>query len=139
MAKAKKASMGKIRGSVAETPSEVRLKAEEGWINMDVRFLITEKNFGSRHAVLGRTFFVPGASHDPHKHRHAEELMYMVRGRGEVVVGNKKAMLGPEEFCYVPPDTVHRFTNTSKTETCEMIWLYGGAPSLEKSGYEEVK
>jgi hypothetical protein len=76
------------RTPVTDHPQKVRvdgfaadgsLRAEDGWINMNVKWLITKDSVGSQQTVFGITVFPPGAAHDVHRHPHAEETEYIVR------------------------------------------------------------
>ena len=46
--------------------------------------------------------------------------------------------IGPGDVVYVPVGDVHYFINTDPQQEMETIWLYGGAGSLEASGYRPV-
>jgi quercetin dioxygenase-like cupin family protein len=127
--------MAKPISSLTEIPSDVKLRPEGGWVNMDVRWLATEETFGARHHVMGRTLFMPGGGHMSHKHPYAEEVLYILRGRLITTIGDETFCMGPHDVCYVPPDTLHVMRNVSPTEPCEIIFVYGGAPSLAKAGY----
>lgn len=111
------------------------LKAEDGWIDMNVKFLITEDTVGAQQTVFGITIFPPGAKHDIHRHPHAEETEYIVEGRGIARVGEDDVEMGPGDIVFVPTNEYHGFYNTSETERAVMVWCYGGAASLEQAGY----
>lgn len=120
-------------------PSDVKLRPENGWANMDVKWLVDETRLGSRHCALGRTIFPPGSSHGAHSHPHAEEAMYVVRGYGETLDGDTWYPMGPEDVVFTPAGVRHGFRNLSRTEPCETLWTYGGAPSLARAGYVELR
>lgn len=111
------------------------LKAEDGWIDMNVKFLITAESVSSEQTVFGITVFPPGAKHDIHRHPHAEETEYVVEGRGIARVGDDDVSMGPGDVVFVPVDEYHGFYNTSETERAVMVWCYGGAASLDQAGY----
>jgi quercetin dioxygenase-like cupin family protein len=111
------------------------LKAEDGWVNMNVKFLITRESVGASQTVFGITIFPPGAKHDIHRHPNAEETEYIVEGRGVARVGDEDVMMGPGDIVFVKADDYHGFYNTSETDRAVMIWCYGGAASLAEAGY----
>jgi len=111
------------------------LKAEEGWVNMNVKFLVTRETVGSSQTVFGITIFPPGAKHDIHRHPNAEETEYIVEGHGIARVGADDVEMGPGDIVFVQPDDYHGFYNTSETERAVMVWCYGGAASLAEAGY----
>lgn len=127
--------MAKPVSSLTEIASDVRLRRDDGWVDMDVRWLVTDETCGARHHVFGRTLFMPGGGHLAHKHPHAEEILYILRGRLVTTIGDETFCMGPNDVCYVPPDTLHVMRNVSATEACEVIFVYGGAPSLAAAGY----
>jgi len=111
------------------------LKAEDGWIDMNVKFLITDDSVGSQQTVFGITIFPPGAKHDIHRHPNAEETEYIVEGHGVARVGEDDVAMGPGDIVFVPANGYHGFYNSSDTERAVMVWCYGGAASLEQAGY----
>ncbi|MGI6161495.1 MAG: cupin domain-containing protein [Christensenellales bacterium] len=115
------------------------LREEDGWNRMQVQWLSTTDTTGSKHAVLGRTVFPPkGASHELHTHDSAEEILYVVSGTGRARVADEEFDIGPRDVVFVPVGAKHFFINTSPTEEMETIWLYGGAGTLEASGYRSI-
>ena len=44
------------------TPSDAALRAEDGWVDMDVRWLLTRETVGAEHSVFGITVFPLGRS-----------------------------------------------------------------------------
>ena len=111
------------------------LRAEDGWVNMNVKFLITRESVKAEQTVFGITVFPPGAKHDIHRHPHAEETEYIVEGRGIARVGDDDVAMAPGDIVFVPANDYHGFENTSETERAVMVWCYGGAASLEEAGY----
>ena len=132
--------MQKRKTNLASVASDVKLKPEDGWVDLDVKWLVDKNRLGSKNACLGRTIFAPGgrSAHQMHVHPHAEEILYVIRGRLEYIIDGEKIFLGPEEICYVPANVPHGCKNVSTTELCEVIFVYAGAPSLEEAGYVEV-
>lgn len=124
--------------SISETPSDGSLAPEQGWIKMDLKWLVTEHNLGSRYLTFGRTVFAPGGSaqHALHRHPNAEEVMLVLRGHIEAITGEETRPMGPGDVCFIPQGVPHSHRNRSTKEPAEIIFVYGGAPSLEKAGYE---
>ncbi len=119
--------------SVAGTAADPGIP-ERGWVDMDVRWLVTSETVGSKHTVLGVTIFPPGARHEIHRHPNAEEVEYLVSGHGVAYVDDEAIELGPGEAVFVPQNSYHGFANTSDYEVV-MAWLYAGAASLEAAGF----
>jgi quercetin dioxygenase-like cupin family protein len=114
-----------MKKSFEATPSDAQLRADDGWVDMDVRWLLTRDTVGAEHSVFGITVFPPGAKHDIHRHPNAEEFEYLVSGRGLARVGDVDV---------VPKNEYHGFENTGD-EPVFMIWGYAGAASLDEAGY----
>jgi quercetin dioxygenase-like cupin family protein len=107
---------------------------ERGWVDMDVRWLVTKDNVGAAKTVFGVTYFPPGSKHDLHRHPNAEEVEYLISGSGIAYVDDDAVELGPGEAVFVPQNAYHGFENTSDDETV-MAWCYAGAASLEEAGF----
>ena len=119
--------------SIHETESSPGIP-ERGWLNMDVRWLITRDSVGASNAVFGVTYFPPGASHEIHRHPNAEEVEYLISGSGIAYVGDDAVELSPGEAVFVPQNAYHGFENNSDAEVV-MAWCYAGAASLEDAGF----
>lgn len=130
--------MAKKMTSISETPTDKSLAPSDGWVQMDLKWLVSESNLGSKYTTVGRTVFAPGGSaqHALHRHKNAEEIILVLKGHGHSIVGEETLSMGPGDVCYIPPGVLHAFKNISANEICEIIFVYGGAPSLEKAGYE---
>ena len=107
---------------------------ERGWLNMDVRWLITKDSVGATNTVFGVTYFPPGSKHEIHRHPNVEEVEYLISGSGIAYVDEDAVELGPGEAIYVPQNSYHGFENNSDEEAV-MAWLYAGAASLDEAGF----
>jgi quercetin dioxygenase-like cupin family protein len=119
--------------AVRETESSPGIP-DRGWVDMDVRWLVTKDTVGATKTVFGVTLFPPGAKHDIHRHPNAEEVEYLVSGSGIAYVGDDAVELGPGEAVFVPQNEYHGFENNSDAEVV-MAWYYAGAASLEDAGF----
>jgi len=120
-----------------DVKSDRTLREDRGWLKMDVRWVITEKNADSVHTVVGRTILPPGVGsmHALHRHPHAEEWEYVIHGTGIKHVGDDSFYVRPGDVAFIPKDVYHGLENASDNEPLITIWGYSGAPSLEKAGY----
>ena len=94
-----------MKKSFDATPGDVALRSEDGWVDMDVRWLLNRETVGAEHSVFGITVFPPGSKHDIHRHPNAEEFEYLVSGHGIARVGDADVELGPGEVVFVPRTT----------------------------------
>lgn len=106
-----------------------------GWVDMDVRWIVTRETVGADNSVFGITYFPPGSRHEIHRHENAEEVEYIVQGEGVARVGEDDVAMGRGDTVFVPRNEYHGFRNTSDTETAVMVWCYAGAASLDEAGY----
>jgi quercetin dioxygenase-like cupin family protein len=120
-----------VGGDQAQKPESDK----PGWIDMDVRWLVTRQTVGAEETVFGVTYFPPGSRHEIHRHEHAEEVEYLIAGEGVARVGEDDVAMGVGDAVFVPRNDYHGFRNTSDTETAVMVWCYAGAASLEEAGY----
>ena len=60
------------RTTIDDVPLERGLREEEGWIDMQVQYLINSERGGSDGLTVGRTVLPPGARHDRHLHTDAD-------------------------------------------------------------------
>lgn len=122
--------------NISDIEFEQGLRRDEGWVDMKVQFLINAENASNEEIVFGRTLFEPGARHEHHRHAHAEEIQYLVRGEGVVLDGDLEIPMKPGDVILTHKNVWHGFRNTSATETAELIWAWAGAASREAAGYE---
>jgi quercetin dioxygenase-like cupin family protein len=122
--------------NISEIDFAEGLRRDEGWNDMKVQFLITAENADNEEIVFGRTLFEPGASHEAHRHAHAEEVQYLLRGEGIVLDGDDEIPMTAGDVILTHKNVWHGFRNTSATETAELIWAWAGAASRETAGYE---
>jgi quercetin dioxygenase-like cupin family protein len=126
----------RYRVSSATVAPDGTLSADEGWIDMEVRWLVTADTVGSEQTVVGRTVLKPGSKHDIHKHPHAEEWEYVVSGSAIKHVGDGSVRLEAGDVVFVPADVFHGLENASDSEPVVTVWGYSGAATLEAAGYE---
>ena len=93
------------------------LKAEDGWVDMNVKFLITRDSVNAQQTVFGITVFPPGSKHDIHRHPHAEETEYIVEGHGIARVGEDDVSMGPGDIVFGPTDAVPRVLQHVRNRT----------------------
>jgi hypothetical protein len=74
------------RTNLRDVPLVEGLKRDDGWIDMQVQFLIDQKSAGSKNLVVGWTVLKPGASHERHLHRNCDEFFIVLKGHGHMYV-----------------------------------------------------
>jgi oxalate decarboxylase/phosphoglucose isomerase-like protein (cupin superfamily) len=68
--------------------------------------------FSEKHVFLALGFFEPGESMKSHYHTEPEEIYYVLKGNGEVTVGDSKIEVKPGTAIYIPPGVAHWPKNT---------------------------
>ena len=66
------------RTNLKDVPKVEGLKREDGWVDMQVQFLIDKKSAGADN-VVGWTVLKPGASHEQHLHRNCDEFFIVLK------------------------------------------------------------
>jgi quercetin dioxygenase-like cupin family protein len=123
------------RTTIGDVPLEQGLRRDEGWIDMQVQFLIDARAAASDKLVVGRTVLPPGARHERHRHPNCDEFLVVMTGRGEIYTDTGREPSQAGDVVYTPRGHWHGFDNTSDEDVL-LIWGWSGAGSLEAAGYE---
>lgn len=121
--------------NLRDVPVVSGLREDEGWVDMRVQFLIDRATAGTDDMLLGWTVLPPGARHDRHLHRHADEFWIVLQGSGRMYTddGDQPAVEG--DVVFTPRGRWHGFHNDTD-EDVVLVWGWSGAGSLKDSGYE---
>lgn len=123
------------RTNIKNVPHEQGLTVKDGWIQMQVQFLINQQNGNSDKLVFGYTVLPPGARHERHRHFHADEFLLVLKGHGYVYTDTGVSPSGEGDVLFTERGHWHGFNNTSD-EDVHLVWGWSGAGSLEAAGYE---
>jgi quercetin dioxygenase-like cupin family protein len=121
--------------NIARAPHVGGLREEEGWIDMQVQFLIDKATAGTDDFLLGWTVLPPGARHDRHLHRNADEFFIVLQGSGRIYTDEGTEPSAQGDVIWTPRGRWHGFDNTGD-EDVVLVWGWSGCGSLEDSGYE---
>lgn len=77
------------------------------------------------------------SSHKKHIHKDAEEVIYILSGKGISGIGETEVEMSRGDTMFVPRGAVHWFYNPF-AEPVEMLFIYT-RPSLKSAGYEIVE
>ena len=122
------------RTNIRNVPTVEGLPREDGWVDMQVQFLIDKKTAGADH-VVGWTVLKPGARHERHRHHNCDEFVIVLKGHGHIYGEHGDEPSGEGDVVYSPRGCWHGFNNTSN-EDVVLVWGWMGAGSIEDSGYE---
>lgn len=96
--------------------------------------LIDEKTVNAEDITFGFSRFEAHTSvHKKHSHPHAEEIMYILSGKGVAGVYDTETEVSAGETLWVPRGATHWFSNPFD-EPCEFLFIYT-RKSLEDAGY----
>src|SRR5215207_2400773 len=121
------------RAAVLRADTTPRNPREGPFGHLDVRFVVGAHT-GASLVAFGQSTYPLGATHENHHHPNAEEVVMVVSGRGTQIVGDAALDLGPGDICFIPRATPHRITGTSEDEELVILWVFGGAASIEQAG-----
>ena len=71
------------RTNLRDVPKVGGLKRRDGWVDMQVQFLIDKRSAGADH-VVGWTVLKPGARHENHRHHNCDEFFIVLKGKGHI-------------------------------------------------------
>ena len=121
--------------NIKKVPHVPGLRRDEGWVDMQVQFLIDKATAGSTQLLVGWTVLPPGAMHDRHRHFHADEFWIVLSGHGVMYTDDGESEAHEGDVVLTPRGQWHGFKNTTE-EDVVLIWGWSGAGSLEDAGYE---
>jgi quercetin dioxygenase-like cupin family protein len=121
--------------NLKDVPLVPGLRKDEGWVDMQVQFLIDKATAGSENLLVGWTVLPPGAMHDRHRHFHADEFWVVLSGSGVMYTDDGEAPAQQGDVVYTPRGQWHGFKNDTDQDVV-LVWGWGGAGSLEDAGYE---
>tara|TARA_R110000868_G_scaffold134793_4_gene347040 strand:+ start:9237 stop:9629 length:393 start_codon:yes stop_codon:yes gene_type:complete len=122
------------RTNMKDVPKVEGLSRKDGWIDMQVQFLIDKETAGTDN-VVGWTVLKPGASHEAHLHRNCDEFFIVIKGQGAIRTENGDEPSVEGDVVFSPRGVYHGFANTSD-EDVVLVWGWMGAGSIADSGYE---
>lgn len=126
--------MRTYRTNIRDVPLVKGLRADEGWVDMRVQFLIDAASAGTDELVVGRTVLPPGARHEKHAHPNCDEFLVVLNGSGRIYTDEGTEPAGAGDVVFTPAGHWHGFDNTSEEEVV-LFWGWRGAGSLEQAGY----
>jgi mannose-6-phosphate isomerase-like protein (cupin superfamily) len=116
-----------------------RVKAEDGWRQLNIKFLLSRETVGCESAVLFKTVFNAAAAHDKHLHHRADELVYVIEGRGRHGQGDEEWDVGPGDSYFIPRGMPHWAYGTDADNPLTLVGVWVGGGSLEDTGYQLVE
>ncbi|MFH1423281.1 MAG: cupin domain-containing protein [Planctomycetota bacterium] len=79
-----------------------------------IREIISPRNSVLKRQSLAESTVMPGKTTECHVHKKSEEIYFILRGKGEAIIGNTKINVTKGTAIPIPPMTTHCITNTGK-------------------------
>lgn len=104
-----------------------------------LRWVVAENGLDANHCSACVIRVAPGNKVRPaHSHPHGEEVIYIIRGSGRVLVAGEVAPVRAGSVVLFPQGAVHMLHNTG-TEEMKVVCFFAPATNLENyKFYEEV-
>jgi mannose-6-phosphate isomerase-like protein (cupin superfamily) len=80
--------------------------------------------------AMGFVTLEPRGGQVPWHNQQQEEVYYVVKGTGEMCLGDEKQTLSAGQAVYIPSGTFHQLTNIGD-DVLEMIYVYGPAGDVD--------
>ena len=96
----------------------------------EIRELLAHRNSCIRNQSLAEARLPVGGATTPHSHAIAEEIYYILEGRGRMRVAAETQAVGPGDAIAIPPGAEHQIVNTGETT---LRFLCCCAPGYEHS------
>ncbi len=116
-----------------------RVKFEDGWRQLNIKFLLSRETVGCGSAVLFKSVFKAGSAHEKHIHHKADELVYVISGKGRHGQAEEEWDVGPGDSYFIPRGLVHWAYGIDSSDPLTLVGVYVGGGSLEETGYEFVE
>ncbi len=87
-----------------------------------VREGVTRKIFSGKNVMLSLVEARAGMQLNPHRHPH-EQIIFLLKGRMELRVGDEKRIMTAGDVCHVPPNVEH-VSNTLSEEPALILDVF---------------
>jgi quercetin dioxygenase-like cupin family protein len=96
-----------------------------------LRWLMTEENVNAQHCSMCMILVAPGETVRPaHSHPNGEEIIYIVRGSGKVMIEGVVEPVRQGSAVLFPQGKVHMLCNTG-TEEMKIVCFFAPATNLD--------
>jgi mannose-6-phosphate isomerase-like protein (cupin superfamily) len=81
----------------------------------EIRSILDRTNSTARNLSLAEATVPVGTETEAHYHPQAEEIYYVLGGRGLITLGDERREVGPGDGILIPPETRHKIRNIAQT------------------------
>jgi mannose-6-phosphate isomerase-like protein (cupin superfamily) len=109
---------------------EIAWQEPEGHIRSALsKLLINPDNSDAQYLDFRISCFQPRASAEAHTHEEAENIYYILKGRGVVVLDGQEHLVEPHMIVFMPPGVEHSIMNTGYED---LIYVFVAAPAYDQ-------
>jgi len=101
----------------------------------DVRVLIGTDRLEAKNLTMGVCEIPPRGAMDAHSHESEEEAMYVLQGRGRVVIDGNPEVIEPGTAVYLPVGSEHHTINESD-EVLKFVFCF--SPRVVVGSYDRA-
>jgi len=76
------------------------------------KLLINPDNSGTKYFDFRISSYQPKGYCEPHSHKHAENIYYILKGKGIVELNGSRKLVEPHMVIFIPPKVKHSIINT---------------------------
>jgi oxalate decarboxylase/phosphoglucose isomerase-like protein (cupin superfamily) len=77
-----------------------------------VKWYVTPSNTEGATITFGEGMLMPGRDHERHNHPDAEELIYILSGKGEMTLGDESFSVSDGDTVHIPKGAFHSVRNS---------------------------
>ena len=127
----------KNNGKIAKSKSKwIKPYPEYPADQLKIKMLLDEKISGNRVIVL-EAKIEPSKIHKLHIHENEYVIVYSLKGRCKVTIGDKTVNVSPKTIMYIPPKVPHRFENNTKKNWKGIAFAVGSKKNIKNLWLEE--
>lgn len=119
------------------TPQDTAWTSKPDMVGMELYWLASDQTTGAKNVLFSTAVFPPKIQHALHRHPHAEEVCYIVKGHGYHIHEGGLVAQGEGDLTYIPVNEWHGFYNPTD-EPVVMVSAWGGVANILEAGYEEM-
>jgi quercetin dioxygenase-like cupin family protein len=98
--------------------------------------LASPEHGGAKNMIFGIVTFPPGSDPGTHSHAAEEEVIYVISGNGETVVGGQTYPLAPGVAVFTEPGVEHGVKNTGDQD---LVLVSVFSPPVVPGAYDKKK
>lgn len=118
--------MRKYANCVIQADQHAMWQAPDG--SREVAPLITEETCGAQSCSAGLWWLRPGQECSLDIHPDADELYYVVSGRGKLLLGDEEYTVHAGMTVFIPRNVTHQSLNTGEEDLC-YYWVFAPQPT----------